>query len=243
VALREGPFERFLFLDSDTILMGDLRERLFRGKAGDDWDVFIDRPMYDHGEKGVKNWFFNTELLPVHYPSFDWRAYTRRYYCTGVWAAKRGVFPLEEYKAILLLRQAEPGLFYPGEMGFLNFMIFQAEAEGRMKVADDEIQVIVPDFTLDELKARWHIEQPPANVPPAQAAVLHYTSVKPTLSRGAIAAPMTFFRRQAAKAMGLGPTQSTVRLLREDMYYDLRQLKMDTTVAVRRLVKGSAKAS
>jgi hypothetical protein len=241
VAFWEGPFDRFLFLDSDAILLGDLRPKLFNGPEKDNWDMFIDKPRYDYGEKDVQSWFFNADLLSQHYPSFDWRAYTGRYYCTGVWAGRKGLFPLEEYKAIMLLRMAEPQLFYPGEMGFLNFMIFQAEAEKRIKIADDHIQVLAPDFPLEELKKRWHIDHPPPKLPPADAAVLHYTSIKPTVARGIVAAPMTYFRRQAAAAAGLGSMRAWSLLKNEDLYHDLRRWKIESKGVVRRLIKGPAK--
>jgi hypothetical protein len=203
--------------------------------------MFIDKPRYDYGEKDVQRWFFNVDLLSQYYPSFNWRAYTGRYYCTGVWAGRKGIFPLEEYKAITLLRMAEPQLFSLGEMGFLNFMIFQAEAEGRIKIADDDIQVLAPDFPLEELKRRWQIDRPPPKLPQADATVLHYTSIKPTVSHGTIAAPMTHFRRLAATAVGHGPMGTWAQLKNEDLYYDLRRWKSEAMGVVNRLVKRSRK--
>jgi hypothetical protein len=241
VAFWEGPFDRFLFLDSDAILLGDLRPKLFDGRGQDCWDMFIDKPRYDYGEKDVQRWFFNVDLLSQYYPSFNWRAYTGRYYCTGVWAGRKGIFPLEEYKAITLLRMAEPQLFSLGEMGFLNFMIFQAEAEGRIKIADDDIQVLAPDFPLEELKRRWQIDRPPPKLPQADATVLHYTSIKPTVSHGTIAAPMTHFRWLAATAVGHGPMGTWAQLKNEDLYYDLRRWKSEAMGVVNRLVKRSRK--
>src|SRR5262245_60407285 len=132
---------------------------------------------------------------------------------------------------------AEPQLFFPGEMGFLNFMIFQAEAEGRIRIADDEIQVIVPDFPLEELTRRWQIDRPAPKLPQADAAVLHYTSIKPTISRGTVATPMTHFRWLAAMAAGHGPMGTWVQFKKEDLDYDLRRWKIEARHAVGRVVK------
>jgi hypothetical protein len=237
VTFWEGPFDRFLFLDADTILLGDLRPKLFAGRKQDRWDMFIDKQRGNYCEEDVRRWFFQPDLLSQHFPSFNWRAYTGRYYCTGVWAGRKGIFPLEEYEQILRLHMAEPQLFLVGEMGFLNFMIFRAEAEGRITIAEDHIQVLALDFSLHELKRRWQIDCPPANLPQAEATVLHYPYMKPTVSCGTFAAPMTHFRRRAATAAGHGAIATWARLKNEDRGYDLRRRQVEDRGMVGRLVR------
>jgi hypothetical protein len=225
VALWESPFEKFLFLDADTLVLGDLTEKLKNGPMKMDWDFFIDKPRYQYDEKTVRQWFFDVKKMEQIFPEFRWRDYTARYFCTGVWAARRGVFPLKEYKEILKLYLSDRKLFFPGEMGFLNFMIFRAEAAGKLKVAAAEIQVLVPDFTADELNRRWQIDNPPANIPASEAVALHYTSLKPAMSEGRPARPMTYFRRVAAKASGLGKIGAFIKMRREDIFCDIRKIK------------------
>jgi hypothetical protein len=225
VAFWESPFERFLFLDADTIVLGDIRPKLFSGPESGNWDLFIDKPRYGFDEKGVTKFFFDVPLLGKHFPNFPWRDYANRYYCTGVWAARRGIFDLKEYQAILEVKKSEPTMFQMAEMGFLNFMIFRGEAEGRLKVSAAEIQIIAPDFSLDELKKRWQIDRPPAALPAEEAAVLHYTSIKPTRIQGMVARPMTHFRAKALSKCGLPAAQSAFRMWKEDMPFDLRRWK------------------
>jgi hypothetical protein len=233
IAFWESPFERFLFLDADTVVLGDIRPKLFGGPKGDNWDMFVDKPRYAFDEKGVSEFFFNVPRFTRQFPDFPWQNYADRYFCTGVWAARRGIFDLKEYQSMLELKEKEPELFFFAEMGFLNFMIFRAELEGRLKVGASDIQILVPDFSLEELKRRWRIDRPQLGLPPEKAAVIHYTSVKPTRIRGTISRPMTYFRGKALSACGLPGPLGAFKMYREDMPYDLRRWKANALAIIR----------
>jgi|SRR6516165_8570701 len=132
VCFWESPFERFLWLDADTSVWGDIRKKLFQQG---NWDIYTDKSDGSYSREDVTEWFFDADKLEQRYPGFNWQRYAGSNYCTGIWASRRGVFPLQEYKDILNVVDEDPSLFKCAEMGLLNFMIFRAMEEGRVKVA------------------------------------------------------------------------------------------------------------
>lgn len=192
VAFWESPWQNFLYVDADTVVWGNL----LKYANFKDFDIIIDRPCYDYSDAEVSQWFFNVQGIKQYFPNFRWQ--NRPYVCTGVYFAKRDLFSLEEYLDLLELQANKPNLFYPGEQGLLNLMIFRAADEGRIRLGQEDIQVIVPDFPQDQLKQRFPIEKTgPVCNKDEVATVIHWCGTKPFLSRTKVyAEPMNFFRRK-----------------------------------------------
>lgn len=227
VAFWEAPYERFLWLDSDTVVWGNLLPHL---KLGESWDVLVDQPWdmelqqprrSPAPDADITRWYFDTAKVETLFPDFPWRDYASRYFCTGFFGMRRGLFPLEEYREMLALAQGDTKLFFPGEMGFLNLMIFRALHEGRITVAETPVQAIVCDYTPEQLERRCAISRSPAEVRGGPGAVLHYTGgFKPTLrpTRPHVV-PGLEFRRRALAAMHPRLRPLTDWVLRcEDLY-------------------------
>jgi hypothetical protein len=216
VALWESPFERFLLMDSDTVLFGDVRRKF---PPDDQWDALIDRQLGSFNDSQTNDWFFNPQLVESCYPTFPWRKFTSQYFCPGVWACRRGAFSLDEYKDLIQTGDANRELFKHGDMGILNLLIFRAADEGRAKVLPIDLQVIVADYTVENLQQRFSITNAVPLKDPPDPVVLHYPTPKPAVRMGPTAAPMSYFRRQAAIADGLSALQAATRLLKEDIQY------------------------
>jgi hypothetical protein len=189
VAFWESPWENFLYLDADTIVWGDL----FKFANFKDFDVIIDKPCYEYSESDVNKWFFNVEKIEEYFPGFTWR--NRPYFCTGTFFAKRDIFSLSEYLNLLELQIADPQLFYPGEQGLLNLMIFRAADQGRIRLGHEDMQLIVPDFPPKQLRKRFSIEKTGPAI--QESTVIHWCGKKPFISRSEVfPEPMNFFRRK-----------------------------------------------
>jgi hypothetical protein len=217
VAFWESPFERFLWLDADTVMWGDISPLLARSMP---WDIVTDRPRSQPaGYEGVSKWFFDVNRIEKFFPEFRWKDYLGMYFCTGVWAARRGVFELAQYQSLLQLASENPGLFLYGEMGLLNFMIASNAQAGRIAVKNEFIQVIMGDFSTDDLVQRFGVSSPQQRPAGTAPVVLHYTAgPKPDFddpSAGAL--PMGQFRRMAdQKIHGISGRLSSAHLRLED---------------------------
>jgi len=82
-------------------------------------------------------------------------------------------------------------------MGFLNFMIFRAAQENRLRVQNVDMQLLVPDFDQDLLRKQFPIEENGPGGDRTAATVIHWCGPKPTLSTSKVySEPMNFCRRK-----------------------------------------------
>ena len=193
IAFWESPWSNFLMLDADTIVWGDvLRYANFQ-----EFDFIIDQPCQENSDADVGKFFFDIPGVEKHFPNFSWQKARSSYFCTGTFFAKRNIFSLEEYVEILDFTVAHPGIFKYGEMGFLNFMIFRAAQENRLRVQNVDMQLLVPDFDQDLLRKQFPIEENGPGGDRTAATVIHWCGPKPTLSTSKVySEPMNFCRRK-----------------------------------------------
>ena len=227
IALWESPFEYFLLMDADTIVWGDVRKHA----SFDTYDVIL----HDHGEWNedqVSKWFFNVESVRASFPTFS--PMSHGYANTGVMFMRRGIFELREYQEMLDFVQAHPGMFFPGEQGFLNFMLFRAFEEGRIRLGHASLQYIVGDHEIESTKAKFGISNGKPLVENEPMA-LHWCGLKPFIGKKVpmFIEPMTFFRKQCLRDTGLMSEQRIARLLQKE------EKKLDTRLLFDRLTAQS----
>jgi hypothetical protein len=240
VAFWESPFERFLLLDADTCVWGDIRAEL--NWAADE-DMVIDQPLYRFNGAAIDTYFFSRTGISKFDPEYDVERHADRYFCPGVMAARRGIFDLDWYLQLLDLSQRgdsvlrrklrfwikdwplltksetrdKPGFY--GDMGLLNYMIFKSIEQGRLKVASRPIQYLAPDFSRAETERRFSTVNGVPQV--AERRVLHFCGAwcKPySLNRLGYTEPMTHFRRQHGRAIHpeLSEAELDARIRAED---------------------------
>ncbi len=215
IAFFESPFEKFLFLDADTVVVGDL----CRVPHWEDCDIIADRGgHYDDCE--IDRWFFDTKRIGSIVPSFDFRSHRNDYFCTGTFFARRGSLSLDRYLEMLDLNAKHPGLFKFWEMGFLNLMIFEAKDEKTARVDGVGYQRVVRDFDSNDLQSIFK----QALKDPAEtdtALVYHFPNPKHFVyQRSVYSEPMTFFRRHfLQRYRSLNWLWGELQLLKEDLRY------------------------
>lgn len=216
VAFWESPFERFLLIDADTCVWGDMR----LGPPDLGFDMVVDEPLYRQDAKGINHWFFDTVKLSGFDPSFMTDKYSDRYFCTGVVYSRRNVFKLDWYEQLVDIERVQSGTFKFGEMGMLNYMIFKLVDSAQLTVCGRKIQYICPDFSLEETRGRFPIV---AGLPVvAEARVLHFCGpAKPWSIRSNVYHdPVSYFRQLFYRTAFPGLSESVVRstIRREDAW-------------------------
>lgn len=190
VVLWESRFERFLYLDADTVMWGNPLEGLDLGRA----DFIHNDPHEPYTDFILKSQYFDYERLFEFTRPFDWRG--RHYFNTGVFVARRGLFALDEYWELLDLKARDPSLLPTGEQGILNVMVFRAAAEGRIAIAEAPLQTVIPVVPRGELTRRFDVTRLGAASAGPERTVLHWAGPKPfMLQPEAFPAPMTWYRR------------------------------------------------
>lgn len=192
IAFWESPFKHFLIIDSDVAIWGNV----LKYANFNDYDLIIDQPCYPYTQEMVQEYFFNLPTFEKDFPGFEWR--DRTFVCPAVLFGTRDIFPLEEYIEILDYLAKKPGVFKYGDMGFINYMMFRAAEEGRLRLGQEDIQYIAVDFPREDFEKRFAMGPDGPIVQNDDAIVIHWAGYKPTLSTSkTYSDPMNFFRRKA----------------------------------------------
>jgi hypothetical protein len=209
-----APFETFLFLDADAVVWGDMREHA----DFEQFDFILDKPIGD--PKLSRKFAVDPDAASLHFPDFDAHSHVGEYANAGVYLARRGLLDVERYLELVRFWRQHPGVFY-GDQGLLNFLVFNAADEGRLRLGQRELQVTTGDTAYEVVARRFAFTQGRPSVRGAPG-VLHWAgSPKPrvrTRERDHFE-PMTFFRREFRAALrgGRPSARDGLRLRWEDV--------------------------
>lgn len=118
----DGPFERFIFLDADTLVMDSLD---FVFKRLDRSDFIV----YDFQHKDVSH-VYNTKSTWL-YRVFPKERIDAEIFCTGFFASKRGLFDGAGREQILSeLKAGDAEILYPrsADQSIMNYMVMKTGA-------------------------------------------------------------------------------------------------------------------
>ncbi|HSI74750.1 MAG TPA: hypothetical protein VK957_02595 [Lunatimonas sp.] len=208
-AFWESPFETFLLLDADTALYGDMTKYADFSK----FDFIIDDPKVEYTVDNLRRFFFNPDHIEKYFPGFSYLS--NPYVCTGVLFGKRDILRIEDYKRYFEIISIQPDLFFPGEQGFLNVLLFQMAQKGDIRLGSHDIQYVVPDFTYEESKNNF----PVPIIKDVSPQVIHWAgSVKPLLQnrKNGYVEPLIFFREKYLKDLGVTDQAEIERILSEE---------------------------
>ncbi|MDZ7958865.1 MAG: glycosyltransferase [Aulosira sp. DedQUE10] len=115
----DGPFDRFIYLDADTLVMNSLD---FVFHKLDDYDCVVYDFQFKYPEK-----VYNTKsdkLLKV----FDKNSLEKEIFCSGFYASRNGLFPQDKIAELLsYLKSGEREILYPtGDQPVLNYMFMRS---------------------------------------------------------------------------------------------------------------------
>ena len=159
------PFETYLMIDADAIVWGDMRSHA----DFDQFDFIIDSPIRDSDL--ARKYVMDATAVSRHFPDFDAGRHVPDYVNVGAYFARRGMFELDEYLELVRLMQTAPGMFY-ADQGLLNFMVFRAADEGKLRLSQRELQVTTGDTIREKVVRRFAFADSQPRVV-GDAVVLH----------------------------------------------------------------------
>ena len=223
MAMWEGPFEYFLYLDSDAIFWGDVLSMLNPAEA--DFIALRPSPWKQHTEEILREFFLDPEQLNEFDPEFVWKE--QPYFCSGAFVAKRGVISPQAWLEVEEWRRQKPTLFsWTKDQGIMNYLILSMAQKGEITFEELALQVTTGDQEVDDLGKRFpcRLQQPPETI--ERPWILHFCGTKPLLQiRGNFNTPFSAFRlkhyRNLYGTSCLGEMRSWVRVLCEEvkMFY------------------------
>jgi hypothetical protein len=159
-ALWEGPFEFYVWLDSDAIVWGDFIPQV---RTDVDFQIFWSEISIPTDAREIPTWLPHFYFDPVRLRRFDsefeWRG--NAYFSSGAFACRRNAIPFAAWDRIEYWGQQSPGLFAWGEMGILNYLVHSMAQRKQLRVALSDLQHIDKHHGVDELKQDcasrdWH---------------------------------------------------------------------------------------
>lgn len=192
-AIWEGPFEYFLYLDSDAIIWGDVLEYLT--PYINQTDFIVMRPPYygNLPKEEVKRWFFDVDSILKLNPSFQWQE--QPYFCAGVFAARRNCFNLQTYLSLEEIGDRNPNIFQFWDQGLVNYMVFSESQKGNLSYEVLDLQVVTADHPKEKLEKAFPCEGDKLPTNPEKTAILHFCGRKPFIhKRESFSKPFTASR-------------------------------------------------
>ncbi|MBD0336846.1 MAG: sugar transferase [Cyanobacteria bacterium Co-bin13] len=116
----DGPFDRFLYMDADTLLIGPVAP-IFQALDTCDWVI------YDYQHKDLTHVF--TVAAPQFEQLFSTEQMRQQAFCSGFYAARRGTFKPDQLGPILAhLQQGEAEVLYPmaPDQTILNYLVMRS---------------------------------------------------------------------------------------------------------------------
>ncbi|AKG21021.1 Npun_R2821/Npun_R2822 family protein [Calothrix sp. 336/3] len=118
----DGPFDRFIYLDADTLVMNSLAD-VFAKLDEYDCVVYDFQHLYPDKVYNV-----NSEKLFSVFPS---ELISKQIFCSGFYASKKGLFPPEKIQELVsYLRAGEREILYStGDQPVVNYMFMRLGTE------------------------------------------------------------------------------------------------------------------
>ncbi|MCP9888697.1 hypothetical protein KBY96_12270 [Cyanobium sp. ATX 6A2] len=180
-AMWEGPFEFYVWMDSDAIVWGDFTWKVRRDL---DFQIFWSEVSVEPSATDVPTWlphfYFDLDQLMVLDPEFEWRGWP--YFSAGVYACRRNCFSFEDWQRVRAWNELAPDpLFRFGDQGQLNYMVHSAAQRGVRRVDWADLQYLVRhhgtrEIEIDTEDCGWRF---PRQI--SRPRVAHFPGQKPLI--------------------------------------------------------------
>ncbi len=208
VSFWESPFDKFLYLDSDLVLWGNILNNINLREA----DFFHNEPHEPYTEKVYKAQYFDYDRLFEWVDAFNWKKC--HFFNGGVFIGKKNAFDLEQFKQLFWLWKKDKSLMPAEPQGMINYLAFSLQQKSVLTLKEVHLQTIVPVLSSEELKSKFAF----ANGEPVvkQNTVIHWAGLKPLMTNQGkvLTAPEIYFRK-----LHLRNTKSLWRFAPEAYFY------------------------
>lgn len=143
--LQERP-ERFLYVDSDVIFAGPVLQNLERYEE----DFIVEDAI--HPPESIRRFYFDPKEVERLYPGFCFPGYV---FNAGQFVATSGILNRSDFLPFITFEQPrrflQPDLFKCGDQGFLNFVLFSKNQEGRLTLRRADFMRCAPEMKREEV--------------------------------------------------------------------------------------------
>ncbi len=213
-ALFEGPFDRFIYLDSDALFWGNPFKELDLNKH--DFTIFGGRGKVNPDM--IEKWQFSLETMRQFDPAFRLLEYP--YFSAGVYGARKNCVPKDRFLALADLARKDHKFFKFGDQGVFNYLIFSEFERQKLSFQAVNLQFFPGHFPKTEMAARFIGE--PFQSPPritSENLVLHFSGKKPVPCFAGLNHKTTFtcFRLLHGRFAGLPRWRAVINIMTKDL--------------------------
>lgn len=150
-AMWEGPFEHYIWIDSDAIVWGDFTPQVDRNL---DFQIFWSEISIPPDANEVPPWlphyYFDLDKLKKRDPDFEWRGHP--YFSAGAYACRRNFVSFDEWMAVEEWNEGKADwLFRFGDQGILNYLVHSLGQRDQRKVAMSDMQYLIAHHGQQEI--------------------------------------------------------------------------------------------
>ncbi|UPT65285.1 MAG: hypothetical protein M0D57_12000 [Sphingobacteriales bacterium JAD_PAG50586_3] len=193
ISFFESPFDRFLFLDSDIVLWGDISKILLQSDA----DFVHNIPHEAYSPYIWKHQYFDYERIFDKVDTFDWK--DCHFFNSGVFISNRGIFDINLVQKLVSLWKEDKSLFLTAPQGQINYLAFYYKSIGKITVEELPLQAVVPVLSVNDLESKFKFlnNKPVVNY----STFIHWAGEKPLIMNNSsrYKLPMIYFRKEQLK--------------------------------------------
>jgi hypothetical protein len=219
------PGERFLILDSDTVMTGPVLE-LANGR---DEDLIVDDEVQppERAKAIYYDWAKAAEEgSPIRNPAFLFN--------TGQWFGKSGILSREDFSGLMEWgfppRLTNPRVFKNGDQGVLNFVVNEQAQLGKIRVARVPL-MRWPGHGMQGLDADKVAKRTAAPL------VVHWAGMKKARQRDMVGADLlAYFENNYYNRLPAGGARRILDISRDYLFQWLHSIQVRLTLAFRKRV-------
>ncbi len=180
-AMWEGPFEHYVWIDSDALVWGDFTPQV---DPNLDFQIFwseVSIPLdVNEAPPWLPHYYFDLEKLKNRDLDFEWRGHP--YFSAGAYACRRNFVTFHEWMAVEEWNEGKhDSLFRFGDQGILNYLVHSLGQRRQRKVGCSDLQYLVRHHGREEINqdtegCGWRF---PKNI--KRPRVVHFCGQKPHL--------------------------------------------------------------
>ena len=180
-AMWEGPFEFYVWVDSDALIWGDFTSQI---DTSVDFQIFWSEISIPSDAKEIPPWlthfYFDLDKLKKRDSDFQWRGHP--YFSAGVYASRRNFVTFNEWMAVEEWNEGKTDwLFRFGDQGILNYLVHSLAQRKQRKVIMSDLQYHVGhhgqrEIDIDTSGSGWRF---PVRI--SRPRVCHFCGQKPLL--------------------------------------------------------------
>lgn len=219
-----GPYDSFLVLDADTIVIGNILQHI---DTSCDFYASAYKPDHTYTDDDIRNAFFKIEVMGKMIGP-RWREFTPHFFLSGVFFSRKGLITYDEFVTAYEENRQNGDFLFPGDQGLLNYILMK-KSYNRLNIGSTFFHFL-SSYYHDDPKLAARLEKPlSAFREPARSEhplVVHWGgNTKPYFTNYTYKPKgMTHFRLRYLRSLGFSRLRGYLAIAKQDFLDSVKLL-------------------